>query len=239
MAAESPSPNLPVVLMESLMRLAPLDVLLFDTDLICRYAAPTDDSLFGRSAAALVGEPATALFSSQHRDLHIALRDAAQDASSFAYPTYRYADTDDETRQYYCWSVRIQPVHLLDYRGREEFRGVLVTLADVQDLADERDRLEQAQERLLAEQVRLRASMEDMRARLTQSAATHEDVRARVRDLLAPVSGYLQLIAERPSVLDGRSPEQLIAEIVMPRLGEIVATVDEAARIAGEHANGR
>jgi hypothetical protein len=222
--------------MESLMQLAPLDVLLFDTDLICRYAAPANDTLFGRTAAQLIGEPATTLFSLQSGDLHSALREAAQDAGSYDYPTYRYTDSAAESQQYYCWSVRIQPVNLMDYRGREEFRGVLVTLADVQDLADERDRLQQAQERLLAENARLHAGLEDLRARLGSSAATHQEVRAQVRDLLAPVSGYLQVIAHRPDALNGRSPESLIAQVVLPRLRELVATVDAAARRASDEA---
>src|SRR5918997_3916385 len=99
------SPSLPLSLMESLMQLAPLDVLLFDTDLVCRYAAPADDTLFGRTAAELVGEPATALFSPRSGDLHSALREAAEDAGSFDYSSYRYTFDDAETRQYSCRSV--------------------------------------------------------------------------------------------------------------------------------------
>jgi hypothetical protein len=218
--------------MESLMRLAPLDVLLFDTDLICRYAAPAGETLFGRSTADLVGEPAALLFSLQHGDLHSALRDAAESAGSFDYPSYRYAVDDAETQQYYCWSVRIQPVHLLDYRGRDEFRGVLVTLADVLDLADERDRLQADQERWLGEQARLHADLEDLRARLTSSTTAQQEVRAQVRDLLAPAYGFLQLIAQRPETLNRQSPERLIDQVVLPRLRAIVATLDAAARSA-------
>ena len=227
-------PSLPLSLMESLIQLAPLDVLLFDTDLVCRYAAPANETLFGRTAVELIGESATALFARQSGDLHSALREAAQDAGSYDYRAYRYTDVAAETQQYYCWSVRIQPVNLIDYRGREEFRGVLVTLADVQDLADERDRLQQAQERLLSENARLHGGLEDLRARLSSSASSHQQVRAQVRDLLAPVHGYLQLLTQRPDALRGHSPEALVAEVVLPRLRELVATVDEAARVAGE-----
>jgi nitrogen-specific signal transduction histidine kinase len=232
MATASPSSSLPLALLESLVQLAPLDVLLFDSDLICRYAAPAGESLFGRSATELVGETATALFSPQSGDLHTALREAAENAGSFDYPAYRYTMEDAETQQYYCWSVRIQPVNLLDYRGRDEFRGVLVTLADVQDLADERDRLQAGQERLLAEQARLHASLEDLRARLASSTAAQQEVRAQVRDLLAPAYGFLQLIAERPEALSGQSPERLIHQVVLPRLRAIVATLDAATQAA-------
>ena len=87
MATATPPPSLPSVLLESLLRLAPLDVLLFDTDLVCRYAAPAGDTLFGRSATELVGEPVTALFSPSSGDLHTALREAAENAGSFDYPS--------------------------------------------------------------------------------------------------------------------------------------------------------
>jgi hypothetical protein len=214
------------------MQLAPLDVLLFDTDLICRYAAPAGETLFGRGAGDLVGQPATALFSPAYGDLHTALREAAADASSFDYPSYRYTVADAETQQYYCWSVRMQPVHLLDYRGRDEFQGVLVTLADVQDLADERDRLQAGQERLLAEQAQLQARLEDLQAQLAARTAAHEDVRSRVRTLLAPAYGYLQVIADRPDILNSQQSDALVHQVVLPRLRAIVATLDAAAQAA-------
>jgi hypothetical protein len=238
MTTASPSPSLPLALLESLMQLAPLDVLLFDTDLICRYAAPAGETLFGRTPADLVGEPASVLFSPEQGDLHTALGEAAADAGSFDYPSYRYAVGDAETQQYYCWSVRIQPLHLLDYRGRDEFRGVLVTLADVQDLADERDRLQAEQERLLGEHARRHAELEDLRARLTSSTAAHQEVRAQVRDLLTPAYGFLQLIAQRPETLNGQSPERLINEVVLPRLRAVVATLDAAAQAATDQSAG-
>jgi hypothetical protein len=212
------------------MRLAPLDVLLFDTDLVCRFAAPAGDTLLGRSAADIVGQSALTLFAPDHGDLHSALWEAADDAGTYDYPAYRYAIEGADTKQFFCWSVRIQPVHLLDYRGREEFRGVLVTLADVQDLADERDRLQSAQERLLSENARLHAGLEDLRVRLDAERAAHRHVQADVRDLLAPVQGYLQLLAERPAALAGQTAESLIVQHLLPRLREVVRTVDEVAR---------
>jgi hypothetical protein len=221
-----------------MMQLAPLDVLLFDTDLTCRYAAPAGETLFGRSAADLVGESASVLFSPEYGDLHTALGEAAVDAGSFDYPSYRYAVGDAETQQYYCWSVRVQPVHLLDYRGRDEFRGVLVTLADVQDLADERDRLQAGQARLLAEQARLHAELEDLRTRLASRTAAHEEVRTQVRTLLTPAYGYLQVIAERPNILNSQQPDALIHQVVLPQLRATVATLDAAAQAATDASTG-
>ncbi len=53
MTTMAPAP-LPLPLLETLLRMAPLDVLLFDTELVCRFAALADETLFGRTAAEFV-----------------------------------------------------------------------------------------------------------------------------------------------------------------------------------------
>lgn len=233
-ATASPSPSLPAALLEALLHHAPLDVLLFDTELVCRYAAPASGELFGRSAHALTGEHASAIFDPAYGDIQTALRLAADDAGGAEYPSYRYTAADAETRMYYCWSVSIQPVLLLDYRGREEFRGVLVTLADVQDLADERDRLRTAEERLLAENGVLHVELEDLRGRLAASENARRQVQAQVRNLLAPLYGYLQVLARRPAILAGESAQAIAEQLLLPRVREVVAAVDAAAPDGGE-----
>src|SRR5215216_4660659 len=152
----SPSPSAPGAVLDALLRRAPLDALLFDADLVCRYAAPAGDTLLGRTWAELVGATAEAIFGPAGGDLVAAARLAVDAATPAAYPVYRYERAEAETRVYRCWSVAIEPVLLHDYRGREEFRGALVTLADVRDLADERDRLRDAAARLTAEVADLR-----------------------------------------------------------------------------------
>ena len=221
MAAALLPPFLPRALLETLLYRAPLDVLLFDTRLICRYAAPADDTLVGRTAAELVGASAEEIFGRAGSDLLAALHLAADAATAAQYPAYRYTRDDAESRTYHCWSVAIEPVLLHDYRGSEEFRGVLVTLADIEDLADERDRMRQAEGRLTAENTDLRLQLETRRRR---AAAAQEHVRT----LLAPVSGYLQLLARRPELLVGQDQAALIAQL-LPRLAAIAAAVDEAA----------
>ena len=62
MSTASSSPALPQPLLETLLHRAPLDLLLFDVRLICRYAAPAGDTLLGRTAAELVGQSAEVLF---------------------------------------------------------------------------------------------------------------------------------------------------------------------------------
>jgi hypothetical protein len=117
--------------------------------------------------------------------------------------------------------VRIEPVLLHDYRGREEFRGVLVTLADVADLANERDQLRQSEAGLTAETATLRLQLQASRQRATAA-------RERVRVLLTPVVGYLQVLTRRPELLAGEDPAAVLGRL-LPRLAEIVAAVDEAA----------
>jgi hypothetical protein len=224
MVAQS-SPALPGALLDALLHRAPLDALLFDTELVCRYAAPAGDTLLGRSRAALVGASAEQLFGREHGDLLAALRRAVTAVAAFRDPAYRAAAAAaaaGEPETLGCWSVDIEPLMLHDYRGREEFRGALVTLADVGDLAAERDRLRHAEARLTAEVAALRLQLDARRERA-------EAARARVRTLLTPVQGYLQVLARRPALLAGDDPAALL-ERLLPQLAEIVAAVDEAAR---------
>ena len=185
----------PPALLDRLLQVAPIDVLLFDTALVCRYAAPAADTLFGRTAAELVGRPAAAIFPPADSGLGPVLARAAQTAIAWEDHAFRYAARLDEGEQLYCWWVRVEPVATAD------FRGVLVTLADVGDLVQETERLRQE----------------------------GRELQATVRTLLAPVVGYLQLLARRPHVLRGRPPAQVVEAVVLPRVQEIVAAVDVAA----------
>ena len=220
MAAAFLPPSLPRALLETLLDRAPLDVLLFDVGLICRYTALTGDTLLGRTAAELVGASAVDIFGRGAGDLLAALHLAADGAVTAQYPVYRYTRQEAEAQTSHCWSVAIEPVLLHDYRGGEEFRGVLVTLADVEDLADERDRLREAEGRLTAETTALRLQLDARRRRA-------ETARTQVRTLLAPVAGYLQVLARRPELLAGQDQAALIERLL--RLSAIAAAVDEAA----------
>jgi CRP-like cAMP-binding protein len=157
----------PASLLETLLRMAPLDVLLFDAALVCRYAVLGEGTLFGRTADQFLGQPVDAIFPPARDDLRTAMELAAGGSdASYQYPAYRYtyADTSGTTETAFCWSVRVEPVVLHDYRGQEEFRGVLVTLADVLDLTDEVDRLRQERDALQREVDRLRQERTATRA---------------------------------------------------------------------------
>lgn len=163
MPLTSPVPTpVPVSLLETLLRMAPLDVLLFDAALVCRYAVLGEGTLFGRTADQFLGQPVDAIFPPARGDLRTAMELAAGGSdATYQYPAYRYTYTDTcgTTETAFCWSVRVEPVVLHDYRGQEEFRGVLVTLADVLDLTDEVDRLRQESDVLQREVDRLRRDL--------------------------------------------------------------------------------
>ena len=219
-------PSIPRLLLETILWQAPLDVLLFDTDLICRYAAPASGSLFDRTADQLVGQSAREIFMSQNDDLHAALESAARTAGRYEYPSYRYTHAQATEETHYCWSVRIEPVLLRDYRGQDEFHGVLVTLSDVQDLADTNDRLE-------AEVAELRNEIARLEQLLRARADAGREERARlhqsVRAQLTPVVGYLQVLSRRPSSLGDRSPVDVIEGHVLPGLRRLVDSVEGRA----------
>ena len=96
---------------------------------------------------------------------------------------------------------------------------MLVTLADVQDLADENQRL-QVETELLRTVVR---ALEQRAATLRRDL---QSLQTAIRTLLAPVVGFLQLIARRPHALAGTPETVIIEDYLLPRLRDVVATVD-------------
>ena len=202
MTTAVPAP-LPPVLLETLLRMAPLDVLLFDGELVCRYAVLGEGTLFGRTADQFLGQPVDAIFPPARGDLRTALELAAGGSEAgYAYPAYRYtyADTEGTSETAFCWSVRVEPVLLHDYRGREEFRGVLVTLADVLDLTDEVDRLRQEGDQLEREVDRLRRELAAVRSLWPLADDAPPGVRAAplTRDTPAGAVGVNRLLAALP-----------------------------------------
>lgn len=71
--------------------MAPLDVLLFDAALICRYAVLGEGTLFGRTADQFLGQPVDAIFPPARDDLRTAMElTAGGSDASYQYPAYRY-----------------------------------------------------------------------------------------------------------------------------------------------------
>jgi CRP-like cAMP-binding protein len=196
----SPLAPLPPPLLETLLRSTPLDVLLFDSELVCRYAALSDDTLFGRSAEEFLGRSVDEVFPPARSDLRSALELAAHSTANYQYPAYRYtyADTEHTSETAFCWSVRVEPVTLHDYRGREEFRGVLVTLVDVLDLADDNDRLRQENDSLRRENDRLQRELTALQRRWPPTPAPPGGRRSTPHAAHGPAAGNRLLAALLP-----------------------------------------
>ncbi len=59
-----------------------------------------------------------------------------------------------------------------------------------------------------------------------QGTCDHLALHAVLRADLAPIQGYLQLIARRPSALRGATPADVIATVVLPALERLTDDVD-------------
>jgi nitrogen-specific signal transduction histidine kinase len=202
---DSARPDLPLELLDAVLRRAPVDVLLFDRSLICRYAAPVGDTFFGQPGSSLAGRPVEEVLPPARNGLRATLAAAAHDARGWSAPAYRFTCAIDGVDTSFCSAIQIEPV------SADSYEGVLVIMADARALAE----LEEEHARLHEETVRLRRAL--------------RHVRARVRDRLALVSGYLQLIARRPRLLAGRPISDVIERSLLPEVDAIVAEMDRAA----------
>lgn len=210
MAAQASTTDLPPILCDTLLRLVPLNILLFDTDLVCRYAAPLDDQLLGRPREELMGRPAWEVLPPAGNGLRPMLERAARQTEAWRDPEYRFSRLIDDVETPCCWSIQVEPVAVDDYRG------VLVAWSDVLESFAERDALAADVERLRT----------DARARTAETFALLSEMRG----ILTPISGYLQAIVRRPRVLAGMSVHAIVAERLLPGVQQLVASIDRLAR---------
>jgi hypothetical protein len=204
------TPELSPELSDTLLRLAPVNVLLLDRDLVCRYAAPAGETLYGRRREDVIGRPVAEVLPPARNGLGAVLRRAAREASPWHDPEYYFADARGQTAVPECWSVAIDPV------ATPEFTGVLVSWTEIAEQAKER-------RRLIEELERLRREARERNAALIQ-------VLSDLRNAITPLSGYLQVIVRRPLTLKGRSAAQVIAELVLPRVADLLVTADRLRR---------
>lgn len=202
-AAQRPEP--PSAVLDLLLRLTPVNALLFNTELICDYAAPIDDALLGRPRTQLLGRSAADLLPPARNGLTPHLRRAADEGRGWSAAEFRFVDPSEADRRY-CWSVLVEPVRISNYRG------VLVTWQDIRRNADEMASLR-------AELAALRSAAEEREAALLR---LYTDLRTAI----TPVWGYLQLIVRRPAALRERSPAHLIGTQVLPALGRLLAALE-------------
>jgi hypothetical protein len=205
-----PAGPVPPMLWDVLLRLVPLNLLLFDTDLLCCYAAPIGDDMLGRHPEELLGLPAAEILPPVRDGLAPVLERAARDAIPWRNPEYGFIRTLDGREQHFCWSIHVDPVRV------DDLRGVLVTWSDVLAGTQERDRL-------LTEAGAYRREAEERNAALVQALSD-------LRNAITPLSGYLQVIARRPEMLRGLSPGELIAGVVLPRIGDLLIIAERLRR---------
>ncbi|MBI2760778.1 MAG: PAS domain-containing protein [Chloroflexi bacterium] len=195
-------PDLPPEVLDVVLQRAPVDVLLFDRSLICRYAAPAGESFLGQPSASLPGRPVDEILPPARNGLRETLDAAARDARAWSAPAYRFTCPIDGVDTPFCSAIQIEPVSADDYEG------VLVILADARALAQ----LEDEHTKLHEEAIALRRALWQLRVR--------------ARDRLALISGYLQVIARRPRILAGRAPSEVIERTLLPQVGAIVSDID-------------
>jgi hypothetical protein len=197
-------------LSDELLRLAPVNVLLLDRDLVCRYAAPTGETLYGRQRDDLVGRPVTDVLPPARNGLGRILHRAARQSAAWHHPEYRFEHTEGSEARSCCWSVAVDPV------ATPEFSGVLVSWTEIAEQAAER-------ERLRGEIQRLRREARERNAALIQ-------VLSDLRNAITPLSGYLQVIARRPTALGGRPAADVVGSLVLPRIADLLAITDRLRR---------
>jgi nitrogen fixation/metabolism regulation signal transduction histidine kinase len=207
-------PPLPGSLLDRVLISAPLHVFVFDRRLICRYAAPAGDRFLGRTRDQLVGCHAAEVVPSSGNGLQPALERVAAGGAIWQHPSYRYRHRTAAREMRYIWTVQARPLPI------EDETGVLLMLQDVIDAVHERDRLEN-------ENNELRAALVAEHGRQAAARRARHELRAKIRNLLAPVAGYLQVIARRPSLLADQSVAEIIEKTLLPQLRSIATTVDE------------
>ena len=203
--------------LDELLQRTPLHIFLFDRMLSCRYAAPVGGAFLGLRREQLLGRAVTEILPPAGNGLHAALQRVAVDGLVWQHPHYRYSHQTVMGEVLSVWSIQAEQVAI---RAGEDERGVLLILQDLIDCVREQERLQHESDELRAALV-----VERQRA-ATQRRARHE-LHTAIRNLLAPASGYLQVLARKPGVLRGWRVRDVIEEQILPRLNDIAAALDQ------------
>jgi nitrogen-specific signal transduction histidine kinase len=193
-------------LLDSLLLRAPVDVLLLDRELICRYAAPAEERFLGQPRDALPGKHVAQIFPPAGNGLRPVLERAVRESTPWRQPQYRFTCAIDGADTSFCSAIQVEPIDVADYQG------VVLILADARELQG----LAETHERLRTEVGRLRSAL--------------QEVQTVLRGALAPVSGYLQMIARGHAALATLPAQLLITRRVLPSIDAIVTLVDQAAQ---------
>jgi hypothetical protein len=202
----------PTPLWDLVLRLAPLHVFVFDAGLVCRYAAPLDGTFLGQPGERCLNRHASEFLPPATDGLGSALEGVLQEGAPWRTDHYRYSHRVGDAETVYTWAIEATPIQAPPHRG------ILLTLTDVLQLVEERDRLRLQCEDLqdIAEQLRHQQTERD---RVLTATATH------MRTLLTPVWGYLELILRSHEFRTEAALRSVLAGTVLPQLHELLDLV--------------
>jgi hypothetical protein len=194
----------PPLLWDTLLRRLPVNLLVFDQRLICQYAAPLGGAVLGRPRDELPGRPAAEILPPAAGELGSVLLRAARDGVAWRDDSYQFlhGEPGDGASRLYCWSIQVDPLRA------DGFRGVMISWLDA--LAAFESRRE----------------VETLRRQQRERNAALVGIVSDLRNLITPLSGYLQVISRRPAMLGSSSPRALIEQQLLPQIGYLLGVVD-------------
>ncbi len=201
----------PPPMWDAVLQQAPVHVWVFDTDLICRYAAPAAGNFLGRPPGAMLGRSAADLLPPAAGEVHHALERATA-GERWQHNAYRVHCDGEECH----WQVAVRPLALSGARA--------ISLCIAETAAK-------------AELETLRTEVATLRRADAQRRRELRELQAALRAGLAPISGYLQVIAHRPHALPGLSTAEAITGRILPALARLTRTVDRLGEPGGGHAH--
>jgi PAS domain S-box-containing protein len=205
---------------DRVLRAAPSHLFVFDTALICRYAAPAGEDFLGMPRDNLLGRHAAEILPPASNGLRPLLERAAFEGQEATVPQYRYTHRVGDAETIHVWSIQATPLRMNSYRG------VLMALSDIVDLVEQRDQLQLRCDDLQVEVERLRRSQAEHNQQLSGLAT-------QLRTLLTPVWGYVQLLLERPELLRSAAAEDILRDDLRPQLQLVVDAVRNLEYVQG------
>jgi hypothetical protein len=204
---------------DTVLRIIPSHIFIFDANLICRYAAPNGETFLDRPPEHLVGRHAAEVLPPATDGLRFMVEQAAREPSSWTVTGYRYRWPAQQREWIDIWAVHIESLALgAGY-------GVVVTLHDISEHIWAREQLESDVTQLQSDITRV----------LTRARKRRQGVlafREQARTILTPVLGYLQLLARQTAVHPVPPTTTTLAERVLPQLHRLVAIINDLERNA-------
>ena len=141
--------------------------------------------------------------------LRAALERAATGAERWQTPHYQFRHRAGGTETIHHWAVSVEPLEMIGEHG------VLLALSDVQALVNEQNRLA--------------AQVNDLLEQQEREVRGKQALYKQMRSVLAPISGYLQLMARRPQALAEHPNADVLEQHLLPLLRQLLDLVQQAS----------